>query len=96
MATLPAVRVAHTATFGVFALFGAVLIGTAPIAEASVSGANSASAHVASFMKFQDVQDPDPNPAPLIHDPPEVQSPSNPGQKTLTPHHYRSTHRAPM
>jgi hypothetical protein len=93
MATLPAVRVALRATFGVFTLFGAVLVGTAPIAEASVSGANSGSAHVASFMNLND---PDPNPAPMIHDPPEVQSPSNPGQKTLTPRHYRSTHRAPM
>jgi hypothetical protein len=93
MAKLPAVRVAHSATFGVFALFGAVLIGPAPIAVASVPGADAVSAHVATFMN---VNDPDPNPAPLIHDPPEVQSPSNPGQKTLTPRHYRSTHRAPM
>jgi hypothetical protein len=96
MATLPAVRVALRATFGVFALFGAVLVGTAPIAEASVSGANSGSAHVASFVNLKDIQDPDPNPAPMIHDPPEVQSPSNPGQKAPTPRHYRSTHRAPM
>ena len=93
MATLPAVRVARIATFGVFALFGAVLIGPASIAEASVPGVDSGSAHVASFLNLND---PDPNPAPLIHDPPEVQSPSNPGQKALTPHHYRSTHRAPM
>jgi hypothetical protein len=96
MAKLPTVRVARNATFGVFALFGVVLIGPASIAVASVPGADSASAHVATFMNFQDVQDPDPNPAPLIHDPPEVQNPTNPGQKTLAPRHYRSTHRAPM
>jgi hypothetical protein len=92
MAKLPSYKVARTATFGVFALFGGVLIGSAPIAMASVPGADAASVHVASF---QDVQDPDPNPAPLIQDPPGVHSPTNPGQKTLTPSQHRSHHRAP-
>jgi hypothetical protein len=78
--------------FGVFALFGVVLVGPAPIAEASVPVADCTPAHVATY---NDVQDPDPDPAPLIHDPPEVQSPSNPGQKTLTPQHHKSHHRAP-
>jgi hypothetical protein len=73
----------------VFALFGAVLIGPAPIAVASVSGADAAPAHVVLF------DDPDPNPAPLIHDPPEVHNPVNPGQKTLNPSQHRSHHRAP-
>jgi hypothetical protein len=81
--------------FGVFALFGAVLIGSAPIVVASVPVADSTPADVATFMNFRDVQDPDPDPAPLIHDPPEMQSPSNPGQKTLTPQHHKSHHRAP-
>jgi hypothetical protein len=91
MARLPVAKVAHTATFGVFALFGAVLVGPAPIAETSVPLADSGSAHVASF---QDVQDPDPNPAPPIQDPSEPE-PANPGQTTVPSHHHRSHHRAP-
>jgi hypothetical protein len=92
MAKLPTKRIARSATFGVFALFGAVLFGPAPIAEASVPVADSASAHIASL---QDVQDPDIDPAPLIQDPPGVHTPTKPGQKTLTPSQHRSHHRAP-
>lgn len=93
MAELPSSNVALGATFGVFALFGAVLIGPAPIAVASVPIVDSTPANVAIF---HDVHDPDPDPAPLIQDPPEVQGPSNAGQKTLTPQHHKSHHRAPF
>jgi hypothetical protein len=95
MAELPSSKVALGATIGVFALFGAVLSGPAPIAEASVPIADSASAHVATFQDVHDVQDPDPDPAPLIQDPPGVHAPANPGQKTLSPSQHRSHHRAP-
>jgi hypothetical protein len=84
MATLPVQKVARSASFAVFALIGVGLIGPTPIAVADVS----APAHVVSF---DDPQDPD----PLVQDPPELQSPSNPGQKTLGPTHRRSRHRAP-
>jgi hypothetical protein len=95
MAKLPTKMVARTAACGVFTLLGAALIGSASIAEAGVPVADSSSAHPASFQDFKDVQDPDLEPAPLIQDPPGVQGPSNPGQKTLTPQHRRSRHRAP-
>lgn len=92
MATMPALRVAYGAIFGVCALVGFVLAGPAPFVQASVPAAVAAPAHVA---LFHDVQDPDLDPAPLIQDPPEVHSPPNPGQKTLTPQHHKSHHRAP-
>jgi len=95
MAKLPAKRIARNATFGVFALFGAVLFGPAPIAEASVPVADSASAHVTSVQDVQGIQDPDSDPAPMIQDPSDIQDPAKPGQKTLTPQHHRSHHRAP-
>jgi hypothetical protein len=92
MATLPIQKVARSASFRVFALIGALVIAPAPIAGASVL-VDPAPAHVTSF---QNVNDPDQvDPAPLIQDPPEVQGPSNPGQKTLSPQHRRSRHRAP-
>lgn len=87
MAKLPSKEVAQTAALGVFALTGAVLIGAAPVAGVIALG----TAHI---VLFTDVNDPDP--APLIQDPPEVQGPANPGQKTLAPsQHHRSHHRAP-
>jgi hypothetical protein len=92
MAKLPTKKVAWSASFRVFALIGAVLIGPAPIAGASVDAADAASVHVATF---EDSNDPDQDPSPLIQDPPEVQGPSSPGQKTLAPQHRRSHHRAP-
>lgn len=95
MATLPTKKVARNAAFGVFTLLGAALIGSAQIAGASVPVAASASAHSVSVQNVKDFQDPDIDPAPLIQDPPGVQGPSNPGQKTLTPQRHRSRHRAP-
>jgi hypothetical protein len=92
MAKVPSKKVARGASFRVFALIGAVLIWPAPIAGASVDAADAAPVHVATF---QDSNDPDLDPAPLIQDPPEVQGPSSPGQKTLSPQHRRSRHRAP-
>ncbi|MGA9493444.1 MAG: hypothetical protein WBV80_24795 [Mycobacterium sp.] len=89
MATMPALRVACGATFGVCALVGAVLAGPAQFVRASVPTAVGALSHDASSL------DPDADPAPLIQDPPEVHGPSNPGQKTLTPQHHKSHHRAP-
>jgi hypothetical protein len=91
MAKLPIEKVARSASFRAFALIGALLIAPAPIAGASVL-ADPAPAHVTSF---QNVNDPNEDPAPLIQNPPEVQGPSNPSQNTLGPQHRRSRHRAP-
>ncbi|BBX45862.1 hypothetical protein GCM10009641_64080 [Mycobacterium cookii] len=89
MAKMPALRVAHGATFGVYALVGLMLAGPAPFAQASVSATGAAPIHLASSV------DPGMDPEPLSPDVPGVQEPAKPGQ-TLTPsHHHRSHHRAP-
>jgi hypothetical protein len=96
MAKLPIPTVAQCASFAAFALLGAVAIGAAPIAETSVPVADRAGVtSLQDVDHFSDSNDPDEDPAPLIQDPPQVQGPSNPGQKTLTPQHRRSRHRAP-
>jgi hypothetical protein len=87
MAMLPLRKVVQTATFVVSALIGAGLIVPAPIAVAGLAPAPRTS--------FLNVNDPNQDPDPLVQDPPEVQGPSNPGQKTLGPTHRRSRHRAP-
>ena len=90
MATMPALRVAHGATFGVCALVGFVLAGPEPFVQASVPAAVAAPSHDASFL------DPDSGPEPLTPEVPGVEEPTKPGQTTLTPsHHHRSHHRAP-
>jgi hypothetical protein len=66
-------------------------VGSAPIADTGVLLADRAPA----VTHLDDSNDPEQDPEPLIQDPPEVQSPSVPGQKTLTPQHRRSRHRAP-
>jgi hypothetical protein len=96
MAQLPIPKVAQRASVAAFALLAAVAIGAAPIAEMSDSVADRAGVtSLQDVDHFSDSNDPDEDPAPLIQDPPEVQGPVNPGQKTLSPQHRRSRHRAP-
>ena len=94
---LPSHTVAQHARWAALAVLLAVGVGSASIADTGVLLANRAPAGITSAQAVAhvDSNDPDRDPEPLIQDPPEVQSPPSPGQKTLTPQHRRSRHRAP-
>jgi hypothetical protein len=72
-------------------LLVAVGVGSAPVAATGVLLAVRPPA----ITHVDDSNDPDQDPPPFNQDPPEAQGPSTPGQKTLTPQHRRSRHRAP-